>query len=66
MALGSRIYQWDPDVDLDWRRVVDLEDTVLTVTRIAESPDGSKIAIVGDPIPEVEPEEPGWDSSQGR
>ncbi len=51
MALGSRIYQWDPEVNLDWRRVVDLEDTVLTVTRIAVSPDGSKIAIVGDPIP---------------
>ncbi len=66
MVLGSVIYQWDPEVDLDWRRVVDLEDTVLTVTRIAVSPDGSKIAIVGDPIPEVEPEEPAVDSLQSR
>ena len=65
MVLGSVIYQWDPEVDLDWRRVVDLEDTVLTVTRIAVSPDGSKIAIVGDPIPEVEPEESAVDPLRG-
>ena len=52
MAMGSRIYQWDPEVDVDWRRIADLEDMRVTVSRIAVSPDGSKIAIVGDPIPE--------------
>ena len=57
MALGSRIYQWDPEVDGDWRRVADLADMGITVSRIAVSPDGSKIAIVGDPIPESEPVE---------
>ncbi len=55
MAVGSQIYQWDPELDLDWRRVADLEATMLAVTRIAVSPDGSKIAIVGDPIPEEQP-----------
>lgn len=56
MTLGSRIYQWDPEVDVDWRRIADLEDEGITVSRIAVSPDGSKIAIVGHPIPEVEPD----------
>ena len=66
MAMGSHIYQWDPEVDEDWRRIADLGDLLLTVSRIAVSPDGSKIAIVGAPIPEVEPEEPAVDSSRGR
>ena len=55
MAMGSQIYQWDPELDVDWRRVADLEDTVLTVTHIAVSPDGTKIAIVGDPLPKEQP-----------
>lgn len=54
MALGSRIYQWDPEVDRDWRRVADVADMGITVSRIAVSPDGSMMAIVGDPIPELE------------
>ena len=57
MALGSRIYQWDPEVDRDWHRVADVADMEITVSRIAVSPDGSMIAIVGDPIPEFEPPE---------
>ena len=57
MALGSRIYQWDPEVDRDWRRVADVADMEITVSRIAVSPDGSMIAIVGHPIPELEPPE---------
>ena len=60
MAMGSHIYQWDPEVDEDWRRVADLGDLLVTVSRIAVSPDGSKIAIVGAPIPDVEPEELGF------
>ena len=57
MTLGSRIYQWDPEVDRVWRRIADLADMGITVSRIAVSPDGSKIAIVGDPIPDFEPVE---------
>ncbi len=56
MAMGSRIYQWDPEVGGDWRRIADLEDDGITVSRIAVSPDGSTIAIVGHPMPEIEPE----------
>ena len=59
MAMGSHIYQWDPEVDEDWRRVADLGDLLVTVGRIAVSPDGSKIAIVGASIRDVEPEELG-------
>ncbi len=55
MARGTRIYQWDPEVDVDWRRVADLENLGVTVSHIAVSPDGSKIAIVGAPIPDFEP-----------
>ncbi len=65
MAVGSQIYQWDPELDLDWRRVADLQATMLAVTRIAVSPDGSKIAIVGDPIPEDEPGESVADALPG-
>ena len=54
MALGSRLYQWDPEVDSDWRRVADLADMGIAVSRIAVSPDGSTIALVGDPISDVE------------
>ena len=55
MAMGSRIYQWDPEVDRDWRRVADLEDMGMTFSRITVSPDGSKIAIVGHPMTDLEP-----------
>ena len=54
MALGSRLYQWDPEVDSDWRRIADLADMGITVSRMAVSPDGSTIALVGDPIPDFE------------
>ena len=60
MALGSQIYQWDPEAILepgsaprmigDWRLVADLEDMEINISRLAVSPDGSKIAIVGAPI----------------
>ncbi len=59
LASGSRIYQWDREarIDTGWRRIADLAGEGITVGRIAVSPDGSRIAIVGDPIPEVEPPE---------
>ena len=55
MTSGSRIYQWDSEVDEDWRLVADLGNRFVTVSGIAVSPDGSKIAFVADPIPDVEP-----------
>ena len=41
-----------PRVVEDWRLIADLEDLGVTISRIVVSPDGSKIAIVGDPIPD--------------
>ena len=56
MASGSRIYQWDPELGGEWQTIANLGAIGVTVGRIAVSPDGSKIAIVGDPIPEPEQE----------
>ena len=64
MAVRSRIYQWDPEVDGDWRRIADLEEFGITVSRITVSPDGSKIAIVGHPMPEPEPQVEPQDPSE--
>jgi len=52
MSRGSQIYQWDPEVDEDWRLVADLGDRVMTLSGITVSPDGSKIAMVAEPIPD--------------
>lgn len=55
MASGGRIYQWDPEVDEDWRLMANLEFMGLTFSRITVSPDGTKIAIVGQPNAERRP-----------
>jgi hypothetical protein len=52
MSRGSQIYQWDSEVNEDWRLVADLGDLVVTLSGITVSPDGSKIAMVADPIPD--------------
>ncbi len=49
MATGGQILRWDPEVDADWRVMADLRHMNLIFTRIAVSPDGTKIAIVGMP-----------------
>lgn len=64
MASGSAIYQWDPEqldptlldpgLSVGWRLVADLEDTGVTVSRISVSPDGTKIAVVGEPVTDIE------------
>jgi hypothetical protein len=55
MSWGSRIYQWDPEIGGEWRSIANLEEIGVTVGRIAVSPDGSKIAIVGIPEPKEAP-----------
>lgn len=47
MGQGSKLFRYDPASDEDWREVVDLAaHGVDGITRIAVSPDGSRIAIV--------------------
>ena len=55
MASGSRLLQWDPELDEDWRVVADLAHMDVMFSRLAVSPDGTKIALVGVPTPEDEP-----------
>jgi hypothetical protein len=50
MASGGQLFQWDPELDRTWRRVANLDQMGLTFSRIAVSPDGTKIAIVGQPL----------------
>lgn len=49
MASGGQIFQWDPELDRDWRSIANLNHMGLTFSRISVSPDGTKIAIVGQP-----------------
>lgn len=46
-ASGGRILQWDPEVGEDWRLVADLTHMDVDFSRIAVSPDGSRLAVVG-------------------
>ena len=55
MASGGQILRWDPEVDADWRVMANLRHMNLTFSRIAVSPDGTKIAIVGMRNPVDEP-----------
>ena len=50
-ASGGRILQWDPEVDEDWRLVADLTRMDVIFSRIAVSPDGTTLAVVGLAIP---------------
>ena len=55
MASGGQILRWDPEVDADWRVMANLRHMNLIFSRIAVSPDGTKIAIVGMRNPVDEP-----------
>ena len=49
MCDGTELHRWSPDSD-GWKLVVDLADHGLkNVTRLAVSPDGKKLAVVGLP-----------------
>jgi len=47
MASGARLFQYNPEVDEDWREIADYSDTGLTFSRLDVSPDGARLAIVG-------------------
>lgn len=47
MADGGSIYQWNPELAKGWQLIADLEGMGLDFSRLAVSPDGTKIAVVG-------------------
>jgi hypothetical protein len=47
MSSGSTVYAWAPGRD-GWTSVADFSDRRLLVTRLAVSPDGTQIALVGE------------------
>lgn len=50
MASGSKLFSYNPKGDREWRQVADFADARLTnITRLAVSPKGDKIALVGLP-----------------
>ncbi len=52
MGSGSRLFAFDPASDTAWRLVADLAAVgVGGITRLAVSPDGTHIALVGDDAP---------------
>ena len=48
MAHQSRLYAWTPGDEGDWEEIADLSDLGIEITRLAVSPDGSLLAIVGE------------------
>lgn len=49
MGSGSRLFALDPGAGAEWREVADLAVTgVAGITRLAVSPDGSHVAVVGE------------------
>jgi hypothetical protein len=46
MGSGSKLFQYNPEVDNTWREIADFGRQGLTLSRLAVSPDGSKIALV--------------------
>ncbi|MDP5070745.1 MAG: hypothetical protein NWQ45_07590, partial [Congregibacter sp.] len=45
-SVGSRVLAWRQG---DWQEVVDLTDLGLTLSRLAVSPDGTRLALVAEP-----------------
>ena len=50
MADGGSIFQWNPDLAEGWQLVADLSSMSLEFSRLAVSPDGTKIALVGQEV----------------
>jgi hypothetical protein len=49
MSQGAKLYQWGGARDRRWREVLDLSPRGIDITRIAVSPAGDRVAIVGEP-----------------
>jgi hypothetical protein len=49
MSQGAKLYQWGGGRDRRWREILDLSARGIDITRIAVSPAGDRIAIVGEP-----------------
>jgi hypothetical protein len=50
MVDGTKLHRWSPESKDGWELVADLKDHGMTnVTRVAVSPDGKKLAVVGLP-----------------
>ena len=47
MADGGSLFQWNPSMSEGWQLIADLNGMGLHFSRLAVSPDGSKIALVG-------------------
>lgn len=47
-AQGSKVLAWEPSSrDSEWREIADLAATVRDITRMAVSPKGDRLAVVG-------------------
>ena len=56
MGKDNKIYTYTPNKSVDWREVASLKNnTIKNISRLAISPDGRKIAIVGEFISKEEP-----------
>lgn len=48
-ASGARLYAWDPSADdATWEEIADLTPLGIVLTRLAVSPDGTTLALVGE------------------
>ncbi|MEM7455808.1 MAG: hypothetical protein AAF456_15755 [Planctomycetota bacterium] len=58
MMQGTMLFRWKENESEGWQEVADLADAGMqSATRVGISPDGSKLAVVGVPVPEDEPSE---------
>lgn len=48
MAHQSRLYAWTPGDEGDWEEIANLSELGINISRLAVSPDGTMIAIVGE------------------
>ena len=48
MGHESRVYGWSPVSGTGWQAIGDFSDLGISITRLAVSPDGSQIAMVGE------------------
>ncbi len=59
MGKDNKIYTYTPNKSVDWREVASLKNnTIKNISRLAVSPDGKKIVIVGELIKKEEPIDP--------